>query len=122
MEHNYEAFLELKELYRYMWNDMKRPKMSSPNRNDTLDDIRIELEMDEDLIVGNLSYLVGGSMPPNIQVENALKLPEIFFGYIKKIKSSKIEDGNKEYSKQLINFIEDLKRINDKIIILKFQI
>ncbi len=104
-----------------MWNDMKRPKMSSPLRNDILDDIRTDIEIDEDLIAGNLSYLVGGSMPPKIQIDNALKIPEIFSSYVQKIKSSKIEDGNQEYAEELINFIEDLRRINDRTIILKFQ-
>lgn len=111
---------ELTSLYSYMWNEMKRPNMSSPSRDDLLSDIRTELEMDEDLIAGNLSYLVGGTMPPKIQIENALKLSESFFGYIKKIGEYKSDNQDQGYIKELNGFIEDLKRINDRVITLSF--
>lgn len=120
MNENDKVFSELKELSHYMWNSMKRPKMGPPINDDILLNIRTDLELDEDLIAGNLSYLVGGSMPPENQIKEALGMSEIFANYIRKIPPS-TEVGNQEYVEELTSFIKDLERINNRTILLKFQ-
>lgn len=108
---------ELKTLYSYMWNDMRRPKMRPPVDDDLLDDIRTELELEEDLIAGTLSFLVGGSMPTNKhQVDNMFNVPKNLKLYKDKIERHKMDPGNKAYTDEVILFIVDLNRISLPVI------
>jgi hypothetical protein len=115
LEQNHN-FSDLDSIFNFIKNDLKRPKMNPPKSDDLLWDIRTDLELDEDLIVGNLSYLSGSSMPPQIQITNALKLPEIFSSYIRRIENQKLDKENVEYSKSLIQFINDLSIINNAVV------
>lgn len=115
LEQNHNL-VDLDTIFSFIRSDLKRPKVNPPKSDETLSDIRINLELDEDLIVGNLSYLDKGKMPPRIQIENALRLSEIFSDYIEKIKNARIPNENVDYSKELIKFINDLYTINNSTI------
>lgn len=108
---------EPNELFDYMTSSLHRPNMGPPEDDEFLTDIRIELEMDEDLIAGSLSYLKGQSLPPQPQIKKLREVHRQNFGeYIKKLRLHHTESlANKTYMEELILFIHDLGRIASRV-------
>lgn len=99
-------------LYSYMWNDLQRPGMNSPEGDSLLWDIRTNLELDEDLIAGTLSYITSEKKPPEIQLKNFWELHKSFRGYRSQISKHKVSDKDQNYVQELLAFIDDLQRIS----------
>lgn len=98
-------------LYSYMFNDLRRPSMNSPQKDELLSDIRTKLELDEDLIAGTLSYLTSQKVPPETQIKSFYGLQKSIRGYRDQLKRYSPSDENKSYVKDLLSFIDDLERI-----------
>ncbi len=99
-------------LYTHMWNDLQWPAMNSPEVDSLLWDIRTNLELDEDLIAGTLSYIASGKTPPEIQMKNFWRLQKSFRGYRSQISQHKVSEKNQNYARELLTFIDDLERIS----------
>lgn len=95
----------------YMWNELQRPNMGEPEDDEILSDIRISLELDEDLIAGTLSYLTANKKPPEKQIKFFYKLHKNFADHKERLDNHKAVDANKPYIQELLAFIDDLKRI-----------
>lgn len=100
-------------MWEYMVSELKRPSMNPPQNDNFLSDIRTDLELDEGLIAGTLSYLKSGSFPSVQQIKNLRQAHRSTFrDYKQKLrqyKSNSVE--NNRYIEDVINFINDIGRI-----------
>jgi len=110
-------FSDPKSLFAYMKQGLIRPSMSAPDDDTFLDDIRSDLELDEDLIAGTLSYLSSKSIPPEEQIKNLRNLHrDVFTNYKEKLNNHNTNSPkNKKYINELLAFINDLGRITTNV-------
>ena len=104
--------LDPKSLIAYL-RGIKWPSMEPPDKDKSLSEIMDSIDLDDDLIMGTLSYLVRKKMPPERQIEGIRYLHRTEFNsYKEKLKDYHTDSiKNKAYINELIAFIDGLSEI-----------
>jgi hypothetical protein len=104
--------LDPKSLIAYL-RGLKWPSMEPPDKDKFLSDIMDSLDLEDDLIMGTLYYLIKKKLPPESQIEGIRDLHRTRFGsYKEKLKNHHTDSlKNKAHINELIAFIDELSTV-----------